>query len=126
MAAGSHSLRILLVDDHEESLSAMARLLKISGYEVHTATTFADALTIASRQPCDLLISDLGLPDRTGLDLLGEVRAMYPLKGIALTGYAEEHDVRQTTNAGFARHLTKPVDFTALLAAIKDVASDPT
>ena len=123
MASGPRSLRILLVDDHEESLSAMARLLKLSGYQVHTATTVADALDVASQQACDLLISDLGLPDRTGLDLMREMRARYPLKGIALTGYTEERDVAESSAAGFAMHLKKPVDFNDLLTAIRDVAS---
>lgn len=123
MASGPHSLRILLVDDHEESLSAMARLLKLSGYQVHTATTVADALELASKQECDLLISDLGLPDRTGLDLMREVRTRYPLRGIALTGYTDDADVAESSAAGFAKHLKKPVDFNDLLAAIRDVAS---
>ena len=123
MASGPQSLRILLVDDHEESLSAMARLLKLSGYQVHTATTVADALDVASQQACDLLISDLGLPDRTGLDLMREIRTRYPLKGIALTGYTEDRDVAESSAAGFAMHLKKPVDFNDLLAAIRDVAS---
>jgi CheY-like chemotaxis protein len=83
----------------------------------------ADALDVASQQACDLLISDLGLPDRTGLDLMREVRTRYPLKGIALTGYADDQDVADSSAAGFAMHLKKPVDFNDLLAAIRDVAS---
>jgi CheY-like chemotaxis protein len=121
MSGGSQSLQILLVDDHEESLAVMARLLKMSGYSVRTATCVGDALARASEQSCDLLISDLGLPDRSGHELMREIRELFPVKGIALTGYTEDEDIRQSHEAGFERHLKKPVNFTELLAAIKDI-----
>lgn len=117
------SMRILLVDDHTETLSVMAKLLEMSGYSVNTATTVSGALQVASQFPCDLLISDVGLPDRTGYDLMREVRELYDVKGIALTGYTEDEDVKEAARAGFAKHLKKPVSFDALLSAIRDVGA---
>lgn len=118
-----NSVRILLVDDHSETLAVMAKLLEMSGYSVSTASSVSDALEVASQQPCDLLISDVGLPDRTGYELMREVRELYDVKGIALTGYTEDSDIREAEQAGFARHLKKPVSFDTLLDAIRDVGA---
>ena len=117
-AANCH---VLLVDDHDESLVVLAKLLRRCSYEVHTARTFAEAMEVARRQRFDLLIADVGLPDRSGLELLQEVRELYPVKGIALSGYTEERDVRASHTAGFVKHLNKPVLFPTLLESIQEV-----
>ena len=70
----------------------------------------------------DLVVSDLGLPDGTGLDLMAELRDRYGVRGIALSGYGMEEDVLKSLAAGFERHLTKPIDLQALQAAIQDTA----
>ena len=116
------SLHILLVDDHVETLTVLARLLERSGYSVDTARTYAEAVEAAARRRCDLLVSDVGLPDRSGLELMQELHARYPIRGIALSGYTEERDVIASREAGFARHLNKPVMFGDLLSAIREVA----
>src|SRR5687768_11265073 len=115
------NLQILLVDDHGESLVVLAKLLNRSGYKVRTACSYAEAMDVAAREPIDLLISDVGLPDRSGLELMQELRTARPTKGIALSGFTDERDVKASYEAGFAKHLNKPLVFTDLLAAIAEV-----
>ena len=115
------SLHILLVDDHDESLCVLARLLARCGHSVDTARTFAEAMQAADRRRCDLLISDVGLPDRSGLELMQELHARFGIRGIALSGFTGEQDVLASEGAGFARHLNKPVMFNEVVAAIRDV-----
>jgi CheY-like chemotaxis protein len=67
----------------------------------------------------DVLISDIGLPDGTGLDLMCQARAIQPLVGIALSGFGMEHDIRRSKEAGFALHLTKPLNFQLLVDSIE-------
>jgi len=117
--------RLLLVDDHRDTLRSMSRLLEQSGQRVATAASVAEALDVASRQSFDVVISDLGLPDGSGLDLMRSLRESYPIRGIALSGYGAAEDVAASRDAGFDLHLIKPVDFSRLLEAIDEVAGTP-
>lgn len=112
------SKRILLVEDHEDTLKVMSKLLGRLGYVVTPAATCAAALSAAQGQPFDLVISDLGLPDGTGVELMRELHTRYRLTGIALTGYGADEDVKSTQDAGFVDHLVKPVDFDKLQQAV--------
>ena len=114
-------LRILLVEDHETTARVLGRLLRENDYQVQTANTLTDARDMARNNEFDLLISDLGLPDGSGLDLMRELAAQSHLKGIALSGYGMDEDIRRSRDVGFATHLTKPVDFRKLQAAISQV-----
>jgi CheY-like chemotaxis protein len=103
---------ILLVEDHSDTARAMARLLNLSGYKVHTAGNFASAIKLCEANQFDLLISDVGLPDGSGYDLMREVlNRRCTSKGIAVSGYGTEQDVEQSLRAGFSAHLVKPVNF---------------
>jgi PAS domain S-box-containing protein len=115
-------LRILLVEDHETTAKVLSRLLRNFDHDVHTAGTVRSALDAVREKPFDLLISDLGLPDGTGFELMQEIRERYPLRGIALSGYGMEQDVRRSRDVGFSMHLTKPIDFRKLQVAIAQVA----
>jgi two-component system CheB/CheR fusion protein len=119
------SMKILLVDDHNDTLRVMDRLLSLHGHRVRTAVTVRQAMEIAAdAAPFDLLVSDIGLPDGTGMDLLGALRPMHPpFAAIALTGHGDEDDVAQCRRAGFEQHLLKPVSLDALLGAIDAAAS---
>ena len=117
-------LRILLVEDHADTSTALAFALEHEGYSVELATSVADALATAERNDIDLLVSDLGLPDGSGLDLMRTLKARKPIRGIALTGYGRREDVADTRDAGFERHLTKPVDLPNLIAAIESLRAD--
>src|SRR5688500_12480870 len=113
---------ILLVEDHNDTARAMARLLNLSGFVVHTADCVANAIALCEKQEFDLLISDVGLPDGSGYDLMREIlNRRCTSKGIAVSGYGSEQDVELSIRAGFSEHLVKPVAFDALRAAIMRV-----
>jgi len=117
-------LHILLVEDHADTAEAMADLLSLMGHRVATAGTVAEALATAGRERFDLVVSDLGLPDGSGLDVMSELSRRYNLPGIALSGYGMEEDVRRSHEAGFSRHLTKPVNLAALETAIRQTVRE--
>jgi DNA-binding response OmpR family regulator len=117
-------LTLLLVEDHGDTSKIMKRLLERYGCQVLTAGDVESALGIASRSSIDLLISDLGLPDASGLDLMRKLREIRPdLKGIAVSGYGMEADIERSRAVGFADHVTKPVDFKNLEGAIRRAMS---
>ncbi|HEY5778359.1 MAG TPA: PAS domain S-box protein [Terrimicrobiaceae bacterium] len=116
-------LRLLIVEDHADTALLLKRLLETSGYTVKTAGGVAEALEAAAREPFDVLVSDLGLPDGTGCELMRQLRERQPLRGIAMSGYGMEEDVRQSLEAGFSEHLVKPVDISTLERTILSLAS---
>jgi|GEM_PF-384880 len=118
-------LRILLVDDHQDTNNVMRLLLERKGYAVTAAYSVESALRAAARQEFDLLVSDIGLPDGTGIDLIESLRqrGVAPVKAIALSGFGMESDIQRSLQAGFAEHLIKPISFGKLHEAIQRVAS---
>src|SRR6476620_5176315 len=108
------SADILLVEDHEDTARALRRMLENAGYQVGYASTLASARDLAAKRRFQLVISDLGLPDGSGLDLMGELSDSGQLRGIALSGFGSESDVAAAKAAGFAAHFTKPVDWERL------------
>ena len=118
------NLRILLVEDHADTAEAMAELLGLLGHDVRVAGGVRSALAAAAAaghgEGLDLVISDLGLPDGSGLDVMRQL-APFGLPGIALSGYGMEDDIRRSLEAGFRRHLTKPVGLQTLETAIRQV-----
>ncbi len=119
-------LRVLLVDDDGETTEMLGTILEMEGHEVRTAANVAKALETAAQVKFDLLVSDLGLPDGSGLDLMRELRARgSELPGIALSGYGQETDVRQSLAAGFSEHLVKPADPEVLLQSVEKVVRRP-
>jgi len=115
--------RVLLVDDHYDTCIGMKRMLERHGYEITVAHTAEQAVEKVRAEEFDLLISDIGLPDRSGYDLMREVRLNNDLPGIALSGFGSEQDVNQAREAGFAEHLTKPVSFERLEKTIQSLLS---
>jgi PAS domain S-box-containing protein len=117
-------LRLLLVEDHESTREVLARILRRAGHEVHTAGSAAEAMTLANApERFDALISDLGLPDLSGLDLLKAIRANHPqLPAIALSGYGMEEDVKRAHDAGFNAHVVKPVPFDQLRVLLDQIS----
>jgi DNA-binding response OmpR family regulator len=113
-------MRILHVEDHEETAMAMGRLLASGGHCVTTASTLADARRLCDAEPFDLLICDLGLPDGDGCALGASARARR-IPAIAVTGFGAAEEVARTRSAGFSTHLLKPVTFEAVEAAIAQV-----
>lgn len=117
------SVRILLVEDHQSTARVMVRLLGTLGHQVQSADCVQAALRAADEQPFDMVISDLGLPDGTGLDLMKALRQKYAsLRGIALTGYGMVEDQEASLAAGFDRHMTKPIDLDKLASVIDEIS----
>ena len=132
---GDGQTHLLLVEDHSDTAVVMARMLRRSGYDVTVAGSCAQATAAveaaqhphagaSTARPIRLVISDLGLPDGTGHDLMRELRAKHRLRGIALSGFGMEEDVERARSAGFVKHLTKPVDFDSLARTVREVLGD--
>jgi signal transduction histidine kinase/CheY-like chemotaxis protein/CHASE3 domain sensor protein len=114
---------ILLVEDNEDTLRVLARLLRHSGYTVRTAATVSAALSMID-DDIDLVISDIGLPDGNGWELMRTVKSRWTVPGIALSGFAQQEDVERSRSVGFARHLAKPINPQELEAAIEQVTAE--
>jgi signal transduction histidine kinase/ActR/RegA family two-component response regulator len=117
-------LRILLVDDHLDTCTALERLLVRRGHLVAAAHNVRSAMEAAARSPFDLLISDIALPDGTGIELMTYLRAISHIPGIAISGFGMNGDIEKSFEAGFAEHLVKPVKMENLEAAIDRVMAD--
>ena len=114
--------RLLLVDDHGPTRSTLAQMLGRRGFEVSAAGTVAEARELARDRSFDLVLSDIGLPDGDGCSLMTELRERQPgLPGIALSGYGMDDDIARTRLAGFAAHLTKPINIAVLERTIARV-----
>lgn len=107
-------LRLLLVEDHADTARILSRWLETSGHQVQIAGSVAEARAQLARTRFDLLLSDLGLPDGSGHEVMAEAKAKYGIAGICMSGYGMEADIEQGRHAGFAAHLTKPISLTQL------------
>ena len=119
--ATNSSHHLLLVEDHLDTSRVLARIISREGYQVHLACSVAEAVRVFQEQPIDCVISDIGLPDGSGTDLMKKLLDIRPTRGIALSGYGTEKDVQRSQEAGFAQHLTKPVHWPKLQKALKEV-----
>lgn len=112
-------LTILLIEDHVDTADVMAQLIRGLGHEVTVVGRVDDALAATQQQHFDLIVSDLGLPDATGLDFIKAFRERSDAPAVALTGFGTDEDVRRCLSAGFTSHLTKPVNFSQLETMIE-------
>lgn len=116
-ASGTYS--ILLVEDHVSTRETLQKLLARRNYEVVAAGTVTDALALAGSRSFDFLVSDVGLPDGDGYQLMAAIRKIQPaIQGIALSGYGMEDDLNRSHEGGFSNHLVKPVSITSLEQAL--------
>ncbi|CAN5487174.1 hypothetical protein BH09PLA1_BH09PLA1_05680 [soil metagenome] len=117
----SAKFTLLFVEDHADTAVAMAHLLRGNGYGVETARSAKEARALAATSKFDLALCDVGLPDADGCDLFAELREIYGMPGIAVTGYIEPSDLDRAARAGFAAHVIKPYDFAKLVTVIESV-----
>ncbi|HEX3358754.1 MAG TPA: response regulator [Tepidisphaeraceae bacterium] len=110
-------MNILLVDDHVDTTTIMSLLLRQRGHTVTVATSVRGALDFLARH-FDLLISDLGLPDGSGLEIMRAFSRENRIAGIAVSGHSSDEDLERSRLAGFKEHLSKPIDLPSLLSAI--------
>jgi CheY-like chemotaxis protein len=113
--------RILVVDDHADTCTGMKMMLERRGYQITVAHSADQAMEKARLEDFDLLISDIGLPGRSGYELMRELRDSKGLRGIALSGFGMESDVVKAHAAGFSDHLTKPINFERLEGVIQSL-----
>jgi hypothetical protein len=116
-------LRILVVEDHKETLQALSRLLSHFGHEIAVADSAESALPIIESTEFDVILSDIALPGGNGYDLVAEAKRRRPVKAVALTGFGATDDIERGKKAGFDFHLTKPVDFQELRTVLGQIAA---
>ena len=115
--------RILLVEDNKDTLRYLAWVLSQRGHLVLSAVDLASAREIVASDDFDLVISDIELPDGSGLELMREVKSARDIPGIALSGFGSDEDIRMSRAAGFSTHLTKPVNLQTLREVIRKVVA---
>ncbi len=117
-------LRILLVEDHDDTRRVLARLLTHFGYVVTLSASVEEALGAFRSQPFDAILSDIGLPDGTGYQIMSEAKQSgNQIRGVALTGFGMSEDLRRSKEAGFDFHLTKPVDIAELRTVLRKLST---
>jgi PAS domain S-box-containing protein len=124
IATSTVPLRIMLVEDHQDTAATLLRLLSRRGYDVQSARSVASAMELAKTFDFNVLVSDIGLPDGTGVDLLRKLReepGREQLCGVALSGFGMDEDIARSKDAGFTDHLTKPVDFALLQQCLTQI-----
>ena len=123
VSSNEQVLRILLVENHDDTRMAIERLLRNLKHEVRSAGSAQEALELATQHEFDLVLSDLGLPDENGLELMSKLRDRFGLRGIAVTGYGMKEDIERSREAGFVHHLIKPIDPNQLGELVRKVAA---
>ena len=118
---GALGLRLLLVEDHADTRRVLTRLLESFGYKISAAGSVAEALELLQAGEFDAVMSDIGLPDGTGYDVIAQAKALRAVQGVALTGYGMSEDVRRSKEAGFDFHLTKPIDVAELRTVLRQL-----
>ena len=116
------SLSILLVEDHEDTARTLGDALVATGHRVRIVHRVDEALRAAAADPCEILISDIGLPDGSGIDVIRQISPAPRFGAIAVSGFGMNQDLTRSREAGFDRHLTKPVDLAVLERAINELA----
>ena len=117
------SLRILLVEDHGDTRHTLSRLLTHFGHQISVAENTQSAFEIMRSQKFDVVLSDIGLPDGSGYDVVSQAKRKHPLKAVAITGFGTDEDVRRGKEAGFDFHLVKPIDFHELRDVLDKVGA---
>jgi CheY-like chemotaxis protein len=117
------SLRILVVEDHSETLEALSRLLNHFGHEISVADGAQNAMNMIDSKEFDVVLCDIALPDGSGYDFIAEAKRKRPVKAVALSGFAATEDIERGREAGFDFHLAKPVDFHELRAVLGQIAA---
>lgn len=117
-------LRVLIVDDEEELVSALGERLNLRGFQAAWATTGADALAYLQGTPCDVVVLDVKMPGLSGLELMMRIKAEHPrLQVILLTGHSSTHDAERGMQLGAFDYLMKPVKIDELVRVLQTAAA---
>jgi CheY-like chemotaxis protein len=117
-------LKILVVENHEDTLQAMKMYLELEGHTVNTAATMKAALAAATEDTFDLVITDIGLPDGDGWELMRQLRERVSVRAVAMSGYGWKEDLEKSRAAGFLAHLLKPLKITDLEAVLRKIEQE--
>ena len=121
-ARPAKALRILLVEDHGDTRQTLSRLLTHFGHDISVADCTQSAKEIVNAKEFDVVLSDIGLPDGSGYEVITHAKQKQQVKGVALTGFGMDEDIKRSKEAGFDFHLTKPVDFAELRTVLGQLA----
>jgi two-component system CheB/CheR fusion protein len=113
-------LHVLVVEDHSDTAKAMEKLLALHGFSVRAVGSYRKALSMATEWTPDVLISDIVLPGKDGIELMQTMRLAHPrLCGIVVSGHADKQLIHRSREAGFSDYLVKPVEIDLLVHAIR-------
>ncbi len=101
-------MRIFVVENHVDTLKCLKLVLESMGHSVTSAITIQEALAAIPAADCDVLMSDIGLPDGTGWELMEKAQFPRPIYAVAMSGFAAENDLARSKAVGFRQHLIKP------------------
>jgi len=126
MPPPSHGLRIFVVEDNDDTREILSQLLRLMGHEVSSASSLEQALQGLAQTEVDVIISDIGLPDGDGYDLLRLLPPSRAVYAIAMSGYGRLEDRERSAAAGFRHHLVKPMDIDQLESLLAEAALERT
>jgi PAS domain S-box-containing protein len=115
------SLHVLVVEDHEDTARVLEKVLRQMGHEVEACSTVATACQKLQERQFDVILTDIGLPDGSGIDFIKAARGICQTPAVALTGYGTAEDIDKCLQAGFEEHLTKPIDIDRLQKALSRI-----
>lgn len=118
-----NSFRVILVEDHADTAECLRKFLSTIGYKVYIAPDVASARALAKAIEFDVLLSDLGLPDGSGWDLMQELSAEHPVRAIAISGHNTADDIARSRQVGFLHHMAKPLVLEQLSAALQEAVA---
>jgi CheY-like chemotaxis protein len=118
------TLNILVIENHQDTLEAMKMFLDLNGHCVHAAGTMRAGLEAASTNAFDLIITDIGLPDGDGWELMRQLRERGPVRAVAMSGYGWKEDLEKSRAAGFEAHLLKPLKVSDLEAVLRKIEQE--
>ncbi len=119
-----HPLRIFIVENHRDTLNYLKMYLENQGHTVTVARTMKAALAAIPTEDCEVFLSDIGLPDGDGWELLEQAQFSQPVYAVAMSGYGAAKDLERSRTAGFRRHIVKPFGAQDILEALEEAARE--
>ena len=123
-ASPPEPLRVFIVENNDDTRLTLSALLRVMGHEVRCAATMREALDELPDADVDVIVSDIGLPDGDGWEMLRRVQLPHPVYAIAMSGYGMAEDRERSHAAGYRHHLVKPMDIEKLEALLEEAARE--
>lgn len=123
-APANERLRVFIVENNDDTRLTLSMLLRVMGHEVRSAATMQEALDKLPHADADVIVSDIGLPDGDGWEMLGRLHLPRPAYAIAMSGYGMEEDRERSAAAGYRHHLVKPMDIEKLETLLEEAARE--